>query len=193
MRRDLHFTPNIYQVGLFVCLVSLSAFFIGLIVAYSFRIEATSSWQRFQPPSFLWLSTILLGVSSWMIEAGRYALRRALVSLYRGRLLACILLGLMFVALQFTAGMNLVQQGVAAEANPHGSAFYLFMGIHGAHLFGGLCWLSWLYVRSKLLFQGSESDLRRHRTRASLAATFWHFLGLVWVVMFYFLLRWTRG
>lgn len=192
MRRDLHFSPNLYQVGLAVGLVSLSAFFIGLVLAFSFRIEAQGSWQRFQAPSFLWLSTILLAISSWLMEAARYSLRRALVSVYRGRVLAAMLLGLLFVALQISAGVHLFRQGVATAANPHGSAFYLFMGIHGAHILGGLGWLVFLYVRSAALYRGTENDLRKHRLVAGAAATYWHYMGLVWGVLFYFLLRWTK-
>lgn len=191
LRRILQFSPSVYQVGLTVGLVSLSAFFIGLILAFAFRIEAQQSWQRFQAPTFLWLSTVLLGVSSWLVEAARFALRRALVAMYRGRILAAILLGILFVAVQISAGLNLVQQGVATAANPHGSAFYLFMGIHGAHILGGLGWLSYVYAASAALFQGSENDLRKHRLVAGAAATYWHFMGIVWAVLFYFLLRWT--
>jgi cytochrome c oxidase subunit 3 len=182
----------LYQIGLGVGLVSLSAFFIGLVLAYSFRIEAQQSWRPFQAPSFLWLSTAMLAISSWMVEAGRYSLRRALVAIYRGRLLAGILLGVLFVAVQVSAAVNLLGQGVAAASNPHGSAFYLFMGIHGAHIFGGLIWLAYLYVRSASLFRGTENDLRKHRLIAGAAATYWHFMGVVWGVLFYFLLRWTR-
>ena len=71
LRRDLRFSPNLYQVGIGVGLVSLSAFFLALILAYSFRIEASGSWQRFHVPSFLWFSTALLGISSWLLEAAR--------------------------------------------------------------------------------------------------------------------------
>jgi cytochrome c oxidase subunit 3 len=96
------------------------------------------------------------------------------------------------VALQISAGVNLFRQGVAAAANPHGSAFYLFMGIHGAHLLGGLAWLIFLYLTSAKLINGSENDLRKHRLVAGAAATYWHFMGVVWGVLFFFLLRWTR-
>lgn len=192
MRRDLQFSPNVYQIGLAVGLVSLSAFFIGLILAFSFRIETQQSWQHFETPSILWLSTVLLAVSSWLIEAARYSLRRAQVAVYRARLAAAIGLGSMFVALQISAGLHLLNQGVATTANPHGSAFYLFMGIHGVHLVGGLLCLGWLYVRSARLIDGSENDLRKHRVVGGVAAMYWHFMGALWGVLYYFLLRWTR-
>lgn len=179
-------------MGIGVALVSLSAFFTGLILAYSFRIDASGSWQRFHVPSFLWFSTVLLAASSWLLEAARYALRRARISPYRGRLIATLAFGLMFLALQVTAGANLFQQGVTTTANPHGSAFYVFMGIHGIHLIAGLCWLEYLYVRSRKLFLASENELRKYRAIASAAATYWHFMGVVWALLFFFLLRWSR-
>jgi cytochrome c oxidase subunit 3 len=191
LRRDLHFSPSLYQVGLGVGLVSLSAFFIGLILAFAFRIESQRSYDPVEAPSFLWLSTLLLGISSWLVEAARYSLRRALISVYRGRVLAAIGLGLLFVSLQVSAGVNLFNQGVDTVANPRGSAFYLFMGIHGAHLLGGLIWLAYLYTRSARLFSGTENDLRKHRLVAGAAATYWHFMGVVWAVLFFFLIRWT--
>lgn len=191
LRRDLQFSPNVYQIGLAVGLVSLTAFFIGLILAFSFRIESQQTWQRFEIPTILWLSTVILAISSWLLEAARYSLRRALVAVYRARLAAAIGLGFMFVALQVSAGIQLFEQGVATTANPHGSAFYLFMGIHGAHLIGGLVCLLFLYRRSAGLFDATENDLRKHRVVAGAAAMYWHFMGVLWGVLYYFLLRWT--
>jgi heme/copper-type cytochrome/quinol oxidase subunit 3 len=192
LRRELQFSPNLYQVGIAVALVSLSAFFIGLIFAYSSRMEASGSWQRFHVPSFLWFSTVLLAISSWVLEAARYALRRAQISRYRGRLIATFTFGLMFLALQITAGANLFHQGVTTAANPHGSAFYVFMSIHGIHLIIGLCWLGYLFLHSRRLFNGSENELRKYRAVTSVAATYWHFMGIVWGLLFFFLLRWSR-
>ena len=193
MKRALHFNPNIYQVGITVGLLSLSAFFAALILAYSFRIESQGSWREFKVPTFLWLSTAFLAVSSWLLEAARFSLRRGLVEIYRARLMGSVLLGLTFLGLQITAGYNLANQGVGAEANPHGSAFYIFMGIHAAHLTAGIAWLQLLFHRSRKLSADNENTLRKHRVIASVAATYWHFMGVVWAVMFYCLLRWTRS
>ena len=192
LRRDLHFSPNLYQLGMAVGLLSISAFFIALILAYSFRIEASGSWQKFHVPDFLWLSTAVLAISSCLLESARYVLRRGRTGAYRRRLIGAIALGVIFLALQFRAGVNLFQQGVTTEANPHGSAFYIFMGIHAVHLIVGICWLEYLYIRSRRLFGATENDLRKHRAVAAVAATYWHFMGLLWAVLFFFLLRWSQ-
>ena len=181
------------QLAMLVGLVSLSFFFGALILAFGLRIQQQGTWERFQAPSILWLGTLLLLLSSWTLEGARRALRRALVVIYRGRLMATIVLAVMFLCVQAVSAADLLAQGVAAAANPHGSAFYIFMGIHGAHLLGGIAWLGYLRVRSKQLFSGTETDLRHHRRIVSTAALYWHFMGALWVVLYFFLRRWTAG
>ena len=134
------FTPNVYQIGVGVALVSLSAFFIGLILAYSLRIQVQPVWRQFHVPDYLWFSTAALAASSAVLEGAKYSLRRAAISKYRWRLQLCLALGITFLVLQTTSATDLLHQGVAAEGNPHGSAFYVFMSIHAVHLLGGLGW-----------------------------------------------------
>ena len=80
------FTPNIYQIGVGVALASLSAFFIGLILAYSLRIQVQPVWRQFHVPNYLWFSTAALAASSAVLEGAKYSLRRAAISKYRRRL-----------------------------------------------------------------------------------------------------------
>jgi heme/copper-type cytochrome/quinol oxidase subunit 3 len=65
------------------------------------------------------------------------------------------------------------------------------MALHGLHLLGGMTWLTVLYIKSRRLFNATETDLRQHRQAAQAAAMYWHFMGVLWIVLFYFLLRWT--
>jgi cytochrome c oxidase subunit 3 len=156
-------------------LVSLTFFFGALILAFGLRIHE------------------VLLISSWTLESGRHALRRALVAIYRGRLFGTLALAIVFLSVQAVAARDLISQGVSAAGNPHGSAFYLFMGIHGAHLGGGIAWLTYLYRRSRRLFSGTETDLRIHRRALGAAAMYWHFMGALWLVLYFFLRLWTSG
>jgi cytochrome c oxidase subunit 3 len=187
-----YFNLNIHQLGVSIGLVSISAFFIGLIVAYGLRIEEQRAWRRFAPPTLLWFSTAMLATSSWIFEAARYALRRGRVATYRGRVAGALAFSMMFLATQAASVAQLLAQGIGATSNPHGSAFYLFMSLHAAHLAAGMGWLWILYQRSSRLFEGTENDLRKHRRVSGAAALYWHFMGLLWLVLFFFLLYWTR-
>ena len=180
-----------YQIGVGVALVSLSAFFIGLILAYSLRIQVQPVWRQFHVPDYLWFSTAVLAASSGVLEGAKYSLRRAAVSRSRWWSPSCLALGITFLGLQTTSATDLLHQGVAAEGNPHGSAFYVFMTIHAVHLLGGLGWLGYLYARSRTLDNTTENHLRKHRVFLSVAATYWHFMGAVWAVLFFFLILWT--
>ena len=180
------------QIGIIVGIVSLTFFFAALILAFGLRMSATPDWQPFQVPTLLWAGTGVIALSSVAIELARRALRRALVTVYRTRLLATMLLAVTFIAIQTISALDLIGQGVAAAANPRGSAFYAFMTIHAAHLFGGMIWLAFLWKHSATLFAGTESDLRNQRRNLSAAALFWHFLGILWLVLFFFLRRWAE-
>jgi cytochrome c oxidase subunit III len=190
--RDRQPLTHANQLGVAIGLLSISAFFIALVVAYSFRLADQHEWERFAVPRLLWLSTVLLAISSGILEAARYALRRARVGAYRVRVAATILVAMLFLFAQFASAAQMISQGVAAAANIHGSAFYMFMALHGLHLIGGMAWLGALYLKSAILLRGTETDLRIHRRLAAGASMYWHFMGVLWAVLFYFLLRWTR-
>jgi cytochrome c oxidase subunit 3 len=181
------------QLAVLVGLVSLTFFFGGLILAFGLRIEQATTWERFAVPNTLWPGTMLLLLSSWTLEAGRHSVRRGLVASYRRRISLTIALALIFLCIQTVSATDLMAQGVAVSGNPHGSAFYAFMGIHGAHLLGGITWMFLLLSRSKRLFAGTETDLRTHRRAIGAAAVYWHFMGALWLILFLILRRWTAA
>lgn len=176
-----------------VGLVSLTFFFSALVLAFGLRIGEQRDWQTFRIPDILWFGTAVLVASSALLEAARYSLRRALVSIYRLRIALAVLLAVIFLCIQAVTAANLWSQGVSASANPRGSAFYIFMGIHAAHLVVGMGWLGWLWLLSGKLKQTTEQGLRRQRRTVGAAAMFWHFMGALWLVLFFFLRRWTAA
>jgi cytochrome c oxidase subunit 3 len=160
-------------------------------MAYALRIESERTWQRFTSPQLLWVSTAMLAFSSFALEAARRALRRALVVMYRGRLAGTVAFAALFLLTQAASAKQLLDQGIGTVSNPHGSAFYIFMGLHALHLLGGMTWLTVIYIKSRALFTATENELRHHRRVTQVAAMYWHFMGVLWIVLFCFLLRWT--
>ncbi|MBI3281844.1 MAG: cytochrome c oxidase subunit 3 [Acidobacteria bacterium] len=181
---------HVYQFGMAVFLVSLTAFFGALMIAYGLRLR-TAPGVAVHVPRTLWLSTLLIAASSAALEASRYCLRR-------GRLLrhglwhrGTLWLGASFLLSQAISWADLAAQGVYARGSPAGSVFYAFTGIHGVHAAGGLIWLLWLLRRARTLHLGTETDLRKHRYITSAAALYWHFIGVLWWLLFALLLLWT--
>jgi cytochrome c oxidase subunit III len=179
------------QLAMVAWLVSLSFFFGALILAFGLSMDREPDWQRFTVPNILWLGTTALVLSSGLLEWARRALRRAFVHVYRRYIAATLAMAAFFLCIQCVSAVDLLRQGVTAAGNPHGSSFYIFMGLHAVHLIAGMIWLSVLWAKSGRLFDSSENDLRRYRRAAGAAAMFWHFMGALWLVMFFFLRRWS--
>jgi cytochrome c oxidase subunit 3 len=73
--------------------------------------------------------------------------------------------------------------GYFVDTNPSNSFFYLITALHGLHLLGGL--VAW-FRASLRLWRGAE--VAKIRMSVDLCAVYWHFLLLVWLVMFGLLL-----
>ena len=73
--------------------------------------------------------------------------------------------------------------GYFAKTNPANAFFYLITGLHGLHLLGGL--VAWGWTSAKV-WRGF--DIARVRLSVELCTVYWHFLLVVWLVLFALLL-----
>ncbi len=173
-------TPHVaLRVFLGVATVLFSLF----IVIYSDRMTY-GDWQPLAEPWMLWLNTLMLVLSSVALHwaqrgAGDDDLDRVRVGLIAGGALTFLfLLGQLFVSQQ------LVAQGYFASTNPAVGFFYLLTAVHGLHLLGGL--VAWGRTALKLWQPGiAAGDLRMS---VELCAIYWHYLLIVWAVLFGLLL-----
>ena len=69
------------------------------------------------------------------------------------------------------------------ESNPAGSFVYVFFIVHVLHLIAGVCFLIYLYMETVKFKVHSKNMLQME-----MSATFWHFLDLLWVYLYVFLL-----
>jgi cytochrome c oxidase subunit 3 len=88
-------------------------------------------------------------------------------------LLVTACLGVAFLMSQISAWRALVDRGAYLAQNPYSSFFYLFTGLHAAHLIGGLVALGFVVLR-----RNSRREL------VDVAAYYWHFLGVLWLALF---------
>ena len=94
-------------------------------------------------------------------------------------LLATIILGATFLGIQGYEYLKLWQEGLTPTVNLFGSAFYTLTGFHGTHVFVGVIIL--LGVLLKALLGGFGS---KHYLPIELAGLYWHFVDLVWILIF---------
>jgi cytochrome c oxidase subunit 3 len=164
--------------------MSFAAFTSALIV----RRGASTDWRHIALPSVLYFSTAVLLVSSATLEVSR----RRVADFMRGSvaragsarfwLYATLGLGLLFLAGQYMAWLQLRSQGLYLATNPNSSFLYLFTALHAVHVMGGLTGL--LRVIRKL----GQKALRRSTLDAT--AYYWHFMGVLWLYLFWLL--WMR-
>lgn len=185
------FTFNVYQVGTAVALVSITSFFVALILVYLFTFRQMEAESHIHVPWTLWASTLVLAISSAALERARFALRRGMVSGYKSGLTVTMAIGVVFLVLQMFSLKELMDEGVYMKTNPHGSVFYVFTSIHGAHLIGGLAWLWYLIRRLHRVRPDVEHDLRHQRYATGAASLYWHFIGVLWLILFVLLLAWS--
>jgi len=180
--------PETAKLGIWVAFAAITMSFAALTSALVVREASGVDWTHLVLPPILYANTLLLLGSSGTLEIAR----RHLASSVRGTttqvaaplfwLAATLALGLLFVAGQYAAWLQLKGQGLYLATNPNSSFFYVFTGLHAVHVFGGLAGL--LYVISKL----HRSVLRWSTFNA--ASQYWHFMGALWLYLLYLL--WSK-
>jgi cytochrome c oxidase subunit 3 len=191
-------TPQQYRIGMWLALSAILMMFAALTSAYVFRsTRAQQEWQTLAVPHMLWVSTLLILLSSATFELARRAVQRGRDEVYRNWLLASLLLGLGFLASQLLAWRELVGQGIYLATNPHSSFFYLLTGLHALHLCGGILGLIYLALRARretaaAVATVSGAGNRDGKRRASVDAIglYWHFMDGLWVYLFALLFLW---
>jgi cytochrome c oxidase subunit III len=165
--------PGLYRIGLIAVCVAIFVFFFALALAYYWRASHPPFWKPIELPGTLWVSTALILASSVTFEIGRRIFRRGMWRAASHLFVATACLGFGFLAAQITAWRQLEQQGLFLSKNPHSSFFYLFTGLHGAHLLGGLVAL-FVVVLGK----------SKGRELVDVVCYYWHFLGILWLALF---------
>lgn len=164
------------QLGLWIFLATATMLFAGFTSAYLVR-QAGPDWQPIPLPPLLWLNTGVIVASSFSLERGRAHILGQPAAGYRWIVIAW-LLGIGFLLGQVLAWKSLVDQGVYLPSNPHSSFFYILTGVHGLHVLGGL-----IALGTQLLSHNRMSASRWEK-RLKLCATYWHFMGGLWLYLF---------
>ena len=171
------------KVGLWVFLAVATSLFALLISAYHMRMME-ADWTRLPLPKVLWLNTAVLILSSLAMHWTLAAARRGQIDGVRTGLIAAGIFAFSFLAGQLWAWQQMDASGYFLTANPAYSFFYLLTAVHGLHLLGGL----WVWGRTTVkVLRGAE--VAKVRLSVELCTLYWHYLLLVWLVLFAVLLQ----
>ena len=172
-------------IGLGVFLAVVSSLFMLFISAYLMRMQV-ADWAQMPTPKLLWFNTGVLILSSVALQYAQVAARRGRMDGVGDGLVVGGLFALAFLIGQLFAWQQLNAAGYFLAANPANAFFYLLTGLHGLHLLGGLVALG---LTADKWWRGFE--LGQVRLSVKLCAIYWHFLLLLWLVLFSLLTPWV--
>ena len=169
------------ESGIWIALFAITMSFAAFTSALFIR-QASSDWTHIAAPRVLFLSTAVLLVSSFLMEASRRELegQPGPGTNEHGRRLAfvalTVLLGLTFLAGQYLAWRKLAAEGLYLATNPNSSFFYLLTGVHALHVLGGIAALLYLFIQLAV-----QKSVRRNLLRG--VVVYWHFMAALWLYL----------
>mgnify|MGYP005846875923 CR=1 FL=1 len=176
------------KMGLWIFLAVPTLLFAAIMSAYIVRM-GLPDWKSLPKPGILWVNTSLLLLSSAALQWASISARRGQLKEMRLMLLAGGLLGVFFMGGQVWAWQQLREMGYFMATNPSSSFFYLITALHGLHLMGGL--VAWgramKNVGARLALPLAQQAAPLQKSAAlgiELCTVYWHFLLVVWLVMF---------
>ena len=122
--------------------------------------------------ALLLLSSATFGFAAVALSAGD----RSKVLLW---LCATFVLGAGFIVLEFIEFSGMIAQGAGPDRSGFLSAFFTLVGTHGLHVSVGLLWIAVMF--GQVVFKGLTAPVASRLMRLGL---FWHFLDIIWVVIF---------
>lgn len=175
------------KIGLGVFLAVVGALFALLISAYTVR-SPMGDWLPVPAPKVLWLNTGLLILSSAALHWTQVSARRRHLAGVRTGLAVGGIFALGFLFGQLWAWRQLMADGYFLQSNPANAFFYLMTALHGLHVAGGLVALDRTAAK---VWSDDRKDWPTLTLRVELCAMYWHFLLLVWLVLFALLMGWA--
>jgi heme/copper-type cytochrome/quinol oxidase subunit 3 len=126
-------------------------------------------------------------VSSFVLLMSSVTMVLALAAIQRGDhrglriwLLATSMLGVVFIGGQIYEFTVFVDEGLKLSTSTFGSAFFVMTGFHGAHVTVGIFMLLSLVGMSMF----GRLDAVDGPRKVELIGLYWHFVDIVWIVIF---------
>jgi len=168
---------------LWIAMAGISMFFAGLTSAVIVR-SAEHGWDTIVMPEWFWYSTVAIVLSSIILIIAKKQVRKGISP--TPYLVSALILGLLFSYFQVMGWNQLTAEGkyfVGPGSNPASSFLYVITFAHLMHVLGGIISLLVTTIKSVQVKYTKENYLG-----IELTSIYWHFLDVLWVYLFIFLL-----
>ena len=171
------------KLGMWVFLGSEIMFFTALIGTYIIlRVAHPTAWKA---PGEV-LAVPITAVNTFLLICSSVTMVKAFASVQDGNLsglrkwlIGTVLIGSTFVGVQVYEYRHLIEKGFVPSEGLYGSTFYTMTGFHGLHVIVGVIWLIAIWIAAARGKFSAQNFLR-----IELAGLYWHFVDLVWVLLF---------
>ena len=171
-------------LGILLFIVSEVMLFGSFFASYFFLrvVVHPSAW----PPHPFELPVAVAGMNTAILVSSSFTIHYSLEAIRKGNkqgmklgLVLTWILGLTFLFVQINEYVHL---GFSARTESFGTIFYSLTGLHGAHVFIGLCLLTAATIRA---FRGHfDKDPEKH-LGIEVPGIYWHFVDIMWIVVFF--------
>lgn len=169
---------NPQTIGLTTFLAVATSMFALFVSAYTLRMTMPD-WSPLDEPVVLWINTGFLILASVSYQWTTSVALKSHAQKIKLGLITSGIFSIFFLIGQFTAWQQLIEKGMYASSNPSIAFFYVLTAMHGLHLIGGL------YVWARSVIRVSRNaDAESIRLSVELCTVYWHFLLLVWALLF---------
>lgn len=169
----------ISSIAMVVALVSFGMLFLTLMMSFALYRFTAPVWPPagMEKPSLLIpsISTFLIALSSLAYFSFEKKAMKGLVD--KTGLAMTLIFGFAFMVSQFVFWSQLKSHGIYVSSGIFASIMYAFTWIHAAHIVGALALLAWLY-------KSLSNPDKMTAVKVASIGKFWHFLGIVWLIMF---------
>ena len=170
-----------HKFTLWIAIGSIIMMFAGLTSAYIVK-SGQAGWHEVKTPAVFWYSTGMLFLSSISIQAALRSFKHRSMAMFRTLMLVTLVLGMVFVFLQYKGFLWLWERGVHFEGSSGAGQFlYIIFGLHALHVLGGIVALVVIFLRQ---YFGSYRTY--NATPVEIMSTYWHFVDVLWIYLFVF-------
>ena len=170
------------KLGTWSFLASEIMLFGGLISAY---VILRSGSNLFWVPPRSMMGVPLATLNTFVLITSSVTMVLALAAIQQGamdkfkRFMACTIGGgFGFLGIKAYEYNHKLHEGITLSSNLFGSFYYTLTGLHVLHVIGGMVLLT------VILVQGSRGMYANNHDRVECAGLYWHFVDLVWVLLF---------
>ncbi|WP_405292573.1 heme-copper oxidase subunit III [Algibacter sp. Ld11] len=178
-------TGRAKKMMLWFGIISLIMSFMGWTSAFIVSSSRPDWLSDFRLPNAFIISTVVIVVSSITFLLAKKALKNGQHKATSLWLLVTLVLGIVFIYNQFAGFRQIIDLGynfTGPTSNVTMSYVYLIALVHILHVVVGLiCLLVVIYNHFKQKYSATNM------LGFELAATFWHFIDILWVYLFMFL------